>query len=82
MTDLLFSQSGQVVIVNTTAAPTSNYYAVQVLADAVIASIVYDPGYDITGSWASFTVINAGTVLAGRFKTLTLTSGQVILHKE
>jgi hypothetical protein len=79
---LLFSQKGQVVLTGTTAAATSNYFAMQVIADAVVASMTWIEGYGATGDWSDLTVIPAGAVLCGRFNTLTLTSGEVILHKE
>lgn len=79
---LLFSQKGQVVVTGTSAAARADYFAVQVIADAVIASMEWNPDYDGTSDWSALGTISAGTVLAGRFKTLTLTSGKVILHKE
>lgn len=83
MSSLLdWSLKGQVVLTDTSAAPTSNYFAVHVIADAVIDAVTYADGYDITGDWTDLTVVRAGAVLAGRFKTLTLASGEVILHKE
>jgi hypothetical protein len=72
---------GSVIVTNTNAAPTSEYFAVQVVAAAVISSVTFSPNTDVTGSWTSFTSIPAGTILYGRFKTLTLTSGQVVLYK-
>lgn len=77
-----WSLKGQVVLTGTAAAPTANYYAVHVIADAVISAVTYVTGYDITGDWTDLDTIPAGAVLAGRFTTLTLTSGKVILHKE
>jgi hypothetical protein len=80
-TNLDFSLKGCVVINDTTAAPAAEYYACQVVADSVIASMTFSPTYDNTGDWSDLTSIPAGTLLFGRFTTLTLTSGEVILHK-
>jgi hypothetical protein len=77
-----WSLRGQVVLTGTSAAPTSNYFALHVIADAVISSVTFADGYEMTGSWIDLGTLNAGCVIAGRFKTLTLASGKVILHKE
>lgn len=77
-----WSLKGQVILTDTSAAPTANYYAMHVIAAAVVSEITYVPGYDVTGDWSDLTTIPAGAVLAGRFLTLTLASGEVILHKE
>lgn len=72
---------GAVVLTDATPAPTAEYFAVQVIAAAAISAVTYSNNSNMTGSWTSLTSIPAGTILYGRFTTLTLTSGQVILHK-
>lgn len=81
-----FSQVGQVVVTSTDAV-VGDFYALQVIAEAVVASMTWKTGYaveDGAGSpadWSDFTAIPVGTILYGRFSALTLTSGEVILHK-
>lgn len=82
MNTLFFSQKGQVVLTDTTPAPTSNYFAFQAITACVISSITWVDGYAATNDWTDLTSIPAGCVLAGRFKTLTLASGEGIAHKE
>lgn len=72
---------GAVILTNTSAASTAEYFAVQVIAAAVISAVTYTTSANMTGSWTSLTSIPAGTILYGRFSTLTLTSGQVVLYK-
>lgn len=81
MHDLSEFLGGAVVLTGTSPAATSEYFAVQVIAAAVIASVTYTPSANMTGTWTSLTSIPAGTILYGRFSTLTLTSGQVVLYK-
>lgn len=78
-----FSQKGQVVLTGTDPAPSGDYYAMQVVSEggAVVASMDWSAGYSATGDWSQLASIPAGTVLTGQFRTLTLTSGEVILHK-
>lgn len=82
MTELAFSLSGQVVVTDTDPVAEADYYAMHALTDVVVASMEWNSGYDATGDWSDITTIPKGAVLAGRFRTLTLTSGQAILHKE
>lgn len=79
MTELDFSFNGQTVITDTTPA-TGQFYAMQVIADAVVASMTFEPDYDSSGDWSDLGTIPAGTTICGRFSALTLTSGKVILH--
>lgn len=81
MTALANSLVGSVVLTDTTASPTGEYYAVQVIADAVIDTVTYVPHHQMTNSWSDLTSIPAGAVLFGRFTNLTLASGEVILHR-
>lgn len=80
-TALANSLVGSVVLTDTTASPTGEYYAVQVIADAVVDSVTYHQNHQMTNSWADLTSISAGTVLYGRFTNLTLASGEAILHR-
>lgn len=83
--DYDYSVYGQEVEESTTAHTTptgTEYYAMQVIADAVVASMTWAEDYAAAsdGDWSDLTSIPAGTVLTGRFTALTLTSGEVILH--
>ena len=79
--ELQLGRNGQKVV-TTTAATTGNFFAVQVVADAIISAVTFQHNYEITGSWTSLGTIPAGTVLYGRFSSLTLTSGKAILYLE
>jgi len=74
-----FSSKGQVVVVDT-SAHVGQFYAMQVIAETVVASMVFEPGYVVIGDWSDLTTIPAGVTLFGRFTSITLTSGEVILH--
>lgn len=75
-----FSDNGFVVVANTTPLTTGKYSGIQVLSEAVIASITYEPGY------SGDTTIQTQTLPAGLYRpmlftTLTLTSGVIIAEK-
>jgi len=75
-----FSDNGFVVVANTSALVTSKYSGIQVLSEAVIASITYEPGY------SGDTTLQAQTLPAGLYRpmlftTLTLTSGVIVAEK-
>lgn len=53
------------------------FCALQVLADAVISA--YSPAFD--GNTFTGVTIPAGTIIYGRFTTITLTSGKVLAYK-
>ena len=79
------AQDGICIVTNTNAAPTAQYYAFVVLADAVIASITYVDSTKQTGSAiTSVTSFPAGFYIPipGLFTTITLTSGQIMLLKK
>ncbi len=69
--------SGAVTETGTTAV-TGNFYAIQVITDAVLASYT-----DASGSGDSLvgTTLVAGTILYGSFTAFTLTSGAVRAYK-
>ena len=79
------AQDGICFVTNTSAAPTAQYYAFVVLADAVVASITYVDSSKQTGNAiTTVTAFPAGMYISipGLFTTLTLTSGQVMLLKK
>jgi hypothetical protein len=83
MIDLRFEEhalGGQTIVTGTSPA-TGNFTGMIALAATVVAEVLWESGYPATGSWASFTSIPAGTYLPGRFTSITLTSGQVLLVK-
>lgn len=75
-----FSDNGFVVVANTNALTPGKYSGIQVLSDAVISSITFEPGY------SGDTGIQTRTLPAGLYRpmlftTLTLTSGVIIAEK-
>lgn len=76
---LEFSLKGQTVVTGT-SAQTGDFYCMQVVAAAVVSDMTWAPGYTAGAKWSALTSIPAGTFLYGRFVSLTLTSGEVILH--
>lgn len=66
-------------IVTGTAPTTGHFTGMLVIADAVVAAVTYETSYEITGTWTSLTSIPAGLYLPGRFSSITLTSGEVVL---
>lgn len=74
---LEFSADGAKVI-NDTTATTGNFGAIQVINDAVIASITL-PEYTNASDLTTLTLV-ANTVIYGRCTAITLTSGVVVCH--
>jgi len=72
-----FSDSGFTVVADTNALATGKYSGIQVLADAVIASIAFEPGYNGDTDIQTLT-LPAGLYRPMLFTTLTLTSGKII----
>lgn len=75
-----FSDNGFVVVANTNPLAVGKYSGIQILSEAVIASITFEPGY------AGDTSIQAKTLPVGiyrpmMFTTLTLTSGVIVAEK-
>lgn len=75
------SDHGFEVVADTTALTPGNYSGIQVLADAVIASITYEAGYAGSQGIVGKTLI-AGLYRPMLFTTLTLTSGELIAEKK
>jgi hypothetical protein len=70
--------AGATLVTNTTAT-TGIFYAIQVVQDAVFASITGNlTGF--SGSPLTTTTFPAGTVIYGQFTALQLTSGRVIAY--
>lgn len=80
-----YSVYGQICEAGTTsreAAAGEEFYAIQVIADAVVANMTWLSDYSNINDWSAFTGgIPAGTVLTGRFSQIQLTSGSIIIHK-
>lgn len=76
-----FSDQGFVVVDDTTALTSGNYSGIQVLEEAVIASITFEPGYSGDTGIATQT-LPAGLYRPMLFTTLTLTSGKIIAEKK
>ncbi len=72
-----FSDSGFTVVADTNALTTGKYSGIQVLEDAVIASITFEPGYNGDTDIQTLT-LPAGLYRPMLFTTLTLTSGKII----
>lgn len=60
---------------------TAGYYAMLVIADAVVSAMTFANTANHDGDWSDFTSIPAGTLLMGNFTSLTLTSGEVLLYR-
>lgn len=76
-----FSDNGFKVVVNTNELPTGSYSGIQVLEDAVISSITFEPGYSGDTGIQTLT-LPAGLYRPMLFTTLTLTSGKIIAEKK
>lgn len=76
VSNLSIGQNGAVVRTTTTAT-SGEFYAIQVIADAVFTSLTGN----YTGDTLAGMTLTAGTVLYGRFTAFTLTSGKVIAYK-
>lgn len=73
-----FGQAGA-VFVNTTAATTGEFCAIQVISSAVFSALTWP---ELTGTASLLgTTIPAGTVIFGQISAFTLTSGAVLAYK-
>lgn len=77
MNNRQFSDNGFTVVADTNALATGRYSGIQVLTDAVIASITFEPGYSGDTGIQTLT-LPAGLYRPMLFTTLTLTSGAII----
>lgn len=79
--ELIIGQNGFDFISDTVQhVPTSGYYGkITIVANATFTEATCEPA--IGGNTFTGVVIPAGTIIYGRFKSLTLTSGSVIAHK-
>ena len=75
---LEFSSVGSIIIDSAAGATTGNFGAIQFIKDATISAVAGDSITNITKLQTSF---SAGTVLYGKFTSVTLSSGLVALHK-
>lgn len=68
-------------IVDGTSEVTGSFSGMLVVAEAVVSAMKWDSGYHVTSgkTWADLGTLPAGIYLPGLFKSLTLTSGKVIL---
>lgn len=74
--------NGAEFISNTVAHPCDTglvYVAIQAITDVVISA--YTTGAPISGNVLTGIVLSAGTVIYGRFRSITLTSGQLLAYK-
>jgi len=85
MVDLAESQAGwkgSEFISDTAAHTTTNVFtALQVISDAIISAYTTDTGALITGNTLTGNILTVGTVIYGRFKSVTLTSGKIMAYK-
>jgi hypothetical protein len=75
-----FSDNGFVVVANTNPLAVGKYSGIQVLSEAVIASITFEQGYSGDTNIQTRT-LPAGLYRPMLFTTLTLTSGVVVVEK-
>lgn len=71
------SDSGFKFVNSVTTIPTGRYFGLQVLSEAVIASITFEPGYQGDANIVGVT-LPAGLYRPMRFTELALTSGSGI----
>ena len=71
------SDSGFKFVNSSTAAPVGRYFGLQVLTEAVIASVTFEPEYDGDSDIVGAT-LPAGLYRPMRFTELSLTSGTAI----
>lgn len=74
---LEFSSVGSEVLSGTGTA-TGNFGAIQIVTDSAISAIA---GESITGITGYQTDLSAGTVLYGKFTSVTITSGLIAAHR-
>ena len=67
-------------LITTTSAVTGSFYAIQIIADTLIASLTGNLTIS-SGSSLTATTFPAGTVLYGGFSSMTLTSGKVVAYQ-
>lgn len=75
--DLDYGLNGQEIIVDTNPHPGS-FYALHILAETTISAVEYTVPEDVTPDgtdWTDLGALAAGTVLRGRFSSITLASG-------
>lgn len=75
-----FSEEGVYFLTDTSAADTGDYYGFLVLTDTVVASISPIDSAKLEGDITAIT-LSTGTFISipGRFSTITLTSGNIML---
>ena len=71
-----FSDNGFVIVADTNALARGNYSGIQVLSEAVITDITFEPGYSGDTNIVGQT-LPAGLFRPMLFTTLTLTSGVI-----
>lgn len=74
-----FGQRGVIVETGTTALTGLDAYAIQLLADTTFATLTED---NRTGDAMTGFAINAGMILYGNFRAVTLTSGAVRIYSK
>lgn len=80
--NLVNSGQGTVVILTDTTEITGNFTKIQVLSNAVFTTLtsnITKNGIVTASVAADFGTVSAGTILLGKFTTIKLTSGTVIL---
>jgi len=64
-----------------TPSEGESFIALQTIADTVFASLSTVEGCSITGNDYTSEMISEGTIIYGRFNSVTLSSGKVIAYK-
>jgi len=73
------STVGGICVSDTNAVASGDYYGIQVLSEAVIASITFKSDFTLTNLTGQ--TLPAGLYRPMRFTTLTLTSGVVVCER-
>jgi hypothetical protein len=78
MNDDLFSD-GQVVATGNNTY-TGQFRGLLAVANTTVSAMTWEVDYAATGNWTSLTLIPPGTLLRGRFTSITM-NGQALLDK-
>lgn len=74
------SQNGQ-VIVAANGTTTGSFRGLLAVGNTTVGNMTWASDYEADGKWSDLTVIPAGTLLEGRFTSITLVTPQAILYK-
>jgi hypothetical protein len=77
----LGSSSSEFISDLTPHTTTTVFFAIQMLEDTIIADYTTEVGKEITGNNLVGVLLSEGTMLYGRFKSITLSKGKAFAYK-